>query len=168
MMDRSICMRRVLFLILAATLLSVAAVPASAGGASVDRVDGPFESFMLVDADPDNGMFVFNAVMCDWVQRVERPDGSAVETMKCHLTDYYEIWVWDGPEEGHFEECEECGPPEKAFVDGPVDMVCGQWMSDYWWQTDMSVVFANSLRATVTPSGNVSVTTKYPAEPLCD
>ena len=155
-------MRRVLFLILAATLLSVAAVPASAGGASVDRLDEPFETFMLVDADPDNGVFIFNAVMCDWVQRVERPNGSAVETMKCHLTDYYEIWDWV---ELDFVPCPECGPPEKAFVDGPLDPDCG-WVSDYWLLTTGEFVFAESLRATVTPSGNVSVTTKYPAEPL--
>jgi hypothetical protein len=88
-------MRRILFLLLAATLLSVAAVPASAGGASVDRLDGPFETGVFTVVDDDTGTYVLNEVTCDWVQRVERPDGSAVETMKCHLGDYYEIWDWE-------------------------------------------------------------------------
>jgi len=160
-------MRRILFLLLAATMLAVGAVPASAGGASVDRIEGSFESMALISIDP----YVLAYLDCDWVQRVEKPDGSAIETMKCHLTGEFDIWVWDDELnfEGHWESCPECEAPTRAFVDGPFAPEDGcdiGWASDYWLLKDGSLVFADWLRLTATPSGNVSVTTKYPAEPL--
>ena len=40
------------------------------------------------------------------------------------------------------------------------------WFSDYFGQTTGETVWAESVRLTVTPSGNVSVTTWYPADRL--
>ena len=159
MMDRSMCMRRILFLVLVATMLAVGVVPASAGGASVDRLEGPFDTSVLVGIDP----YISGDAVCDWVQRVERPDGSAKETMQCHLTGVFYIWDWNLFE---FLPCPDCEMPTRAFVDGPLELGCYGWMSDYWWQLDESVVFAERLRVTVTPSGHVSAKSDYPAEPL--
>jgi hypothetical protein len=54
-------------------------------------------------------------------------------------------------------------PPQTAFVheSGPC-----LWTSDYWWYRDESIVMAASVHYVVTPSGGVSISAYYPAEPL--
>jgi hypothetical protein len=87
---------------------------------------------------------------CDFVLRVERPDGSAVETQTCHLTEPF----FDFPGT----------PPERAFTNTAECI----WESDYWLnQPGSPVVVADSARLTVTPSGKVSVTTMYTPESEC-
>jgi hypothetical protein len=116
--------------------------------ASVDRIEGPFITVVPV-ALSDNPLGVeLSFVECDFIQRVEKPDGSSVETQKCHLTESVPGF------EGH--------PPERAFVNTTTDPCI--WFSDYFALTTGEDVFANNVRLTVTPSGSVSVTTKYPAE----
>ena len=86
---------------------------------------------------------------CDWVHRVETPDGSAVETQTCHLTGPF--FVFPGT------------VPDEAFtnVAGPCT-----WISDYFTQSTGELVAADSVRIVVTPSGNVHITSTYPAEPI--
>ena len=137
----------VLSLVLA-LLLGVSASAALAE-ASVDRVEGPFVTVVPVAfADNPAGVELM-FVECDFVQRVEKPNGTSVETQKCHLI-------------GPFVEFPGT-PPTKAFnnKEGPC-----VWFSDYFGQTTGETVWAESVRLTVTPSGNVSVTTRYPAERL--
>ena len=123
--------------------------PALAAGATTDRIDGPFETVVATGhADNEIGVGLMFAE-CDFVQRVELPDGSAIETQHCSLTGPF--FVFPGT------------IPTKAFNDSGDACV---WMSDYWLQTDGSMVFASSFRQTVTPSGQVSATTMYPAEPI--
>ena len=75
--------------------------------ASVDRVEGPFVTVVPVAfADNPAGVELMFAE-CDFVQRVEKPNGTSVETQKCHLI-------------GPFVEFPGT-PPTKAFntKDGP-------------------------------------------------
>ena len=117
--------------------------------ASVDRVEGPFETVVPVAlADNPAGVELMFAE-CDFVQRVEKPDGSSVETQHCQLTEPF--FEFPGT------------PPTRAFntADGPCI-----WFSDYFLLTTGEDVLADSVRLTVTPSGKVNVKTTYPAEPL--
>lgn len=134
---------------LAALVVGVSASTAGAK-ATVDRVEGPFESVVPV-AYADNAAGVeLMFVECDFVQRVEKPDGSSVETQKCHLTEPFIVFPGT--------------PPERAFTNSAGTCL---WFSDYFLQTtpESEPLAADSVRLTVTPSGNVSVTTKYPPEP---
>jgi len=139
-----------IMLVLAVVLLVIGvATPAVAGGATTDRVDGPFETVVPV-AFADNAIGVeLMFAECDWVQRVQLPDGSAKETQLCHLTEPF--FVFGG------------SPPDQAFNIGGGACL---WFSDYWTQTDGSDVVADSNQITVTPSGNVHITSTYPAVPI--
>jgi hypothetical protein len=90
---------------------------------------------------------------CDFVQRVEKPDGSSVEIQHCQLTDPF--FVFPGM------------PPERAFTN--TEGSC-TWFSDYFIQTDPGgdPPTADSVRLTVTPSGKVSVTTMYGPNPTLE
>lgn len=126
-----------------------ASASAALAEAVVDRVDGPFETVVPTAlADNPAGVELMFAE-CDFVQRVEKPDGSAVEQQRCHLTDPFVEFPGT--------------PPTEAFTNAAGECI---WWSDYFSQTTGELVFAESVRLTVTPSGNVSVTTRYPAEPL--
>lgn len=116
--------------------------------ASVERIEGPFESVVPVAyADNPAGVELM-FVECDFVQRVEMPDGSSIETQQCHLTDPFIVFPGTTPKPS------------------PTRRVSAFWFSDYYLQTTGEDVLAEHVRVTVTPSGNVSVTTTYPAEPL--
>lgn len=137
-------------LVLAVALLVIGvAAPAVAGGATTDRVDGPFETVVPV-AFADNAIGVeLMFAECDWVQRVQLPDESAKETQLCHLTEPF--FVFGG------------SPPDQAFNIGGGPCL---WVSDYWTQSTGADVVADSHQITVTPSGNVHITSTYPAEPI--
>lgn len=140
---------RVTLLSLVLVLLLGVLASAALAKASVDRVVGPFVTVVPVAfADNPAGVELMFAE-CDFVQRVEKPDGTSVETQRCHLT-------------GPFVEFPGT-PPTEAFnnKEGPC-----VWFSDYFAQTTGENVWAESVRLTVTPSGNVSVTTRYPADAL--
>lgn len=137
-------------------LLSLAAVaPATAGGGSVQRLEGL--STVVAVAFPDD--FPVASLMradCAWLQRVERADGSAVETMSCRLVTAPPLMF---PENQGV-------PPKSAFIDA--GGAC-TWTSDYWWTVADVPVYADSYRIVITPAGVVHVRAKYPATPLtCD
>lgn len=127
------------------------ASPVSAEPASVDRIES-FDTVLAV-AFPDS--FPLGSLMraeCTFLVRVERPDGSAVETQVCTLSDE-PVMV---PE---FQGA----PPDQAFrLDGGP---C-TWTSDYWWNVANSPVYADSFSYVVTPAGVVRATSTYPAVPL--
>ena len=138
---------RVTVLLVVAALVIGVSASAAVARANVERV-GPFETVLPVAfADNPAGVELMFAE-CDFVQRVERPDGSAVETQRCHLT----VPFVDFPGE----------PPERAFTNTEGPCI---WFSDYFMQTTGEEVWADSVRLTVTPSGHVSATTRYGAEP---
>ena len=117
--------------------------------ASVDRVDEPFVTVVPVAfADNPAGVELMFAE-CDFVQRVQKPNGTSVETQRCHLTGPFVEFPGE--------------PPTEAFTNTAGPCV---WFSDYFAQTSGETVWAESVRLTVTPSGNVSVTTRYPADAL--
>lgn len=129
------------------TAALIASPSAAFADASIDRV-GPFVTVVPVAyADNPIGVELMSAE-CDFVQRVEKPDGSSVETQRCQLTEPFVIFPGT--------------PPERAFVDtaGPCT-----WFSDYWLTTTGEALAADKARITVTPSGKVSVTTMYPPNP---
>lgn len=143
--------KRAMMVTVALLLVLVAASPVAARQASVDRVEN-FTTVLAV-AMPDN--FPLGSLMraeCAFLVRVERPDGSAMETQICTLSDE-PVMV---PE---FQGT----PPALAFrlAGGPCI-----WTSDYWWTIADSPVYADSFSYVVTPSGRVRVTSTYPAVPL--
>ena len=140
-------MRRLLVIGATIGLLLAMTVPALAK-ASVDRT-GPFTTVVPVAfADNPAGVELMFAE-CDFVQRVEKPDGSSVETQHCQLTEPF--FEFPGT------------PPERAF-NAPGGSCL--WFSDYFIQMGSDdPPTADSVRLTVTPSGNVSVTTMYPPNP---
>ncbi len=142
-------MKRVLVFAAVVALVSGVSASAAAAGAVVDRVEGPFDTVVPVAfADNPAGVELMFAE-CDFVHRVERPDGSAMETQTCHLTDPF--FEFPGT------------PPTRAFNPPPGPCL---WFSDYFSQTTGEDVWAESVKLTVTPAGIVNVTTMYPAEPL--
>jgi hypothetical protein len=143
--------KRVLMVTVALLWGLVAASPVSAERASVDRIEN-FDTVLAV-AFPDN--FPLGSLMraeCSFLVRVERPDGSAIETQVCTLSDEpVMVPAFQGT------------PPEQAFrLDGGP---C-TWTSDYWWNVADSPVYADSFSYVVTPSGAVRATSTYPAVPL--
>lgn len=125
--------------------------PVAAGGASTQRIED-FGSVLAVRFDADFPLASLMRVDCDWLVRVERPDGSATETMHCALSDApVMIPEFQG------------SPPERAFRHGGGDCT---WTSDYWWSVLDAPVYASSFSYVVTPSGNVRATSTYPSEPL--
>ena len=144
-------LRRIgVMIILAASSLAVAS-PVAAGGASVDTIRD-FDTVLAVARPADFPVASLMRAHCAYVVRVERPDGSARETQVCQLSDEpVMIPEFQG------------APPTQAFIDkrGPCE-----WHSDYWGYRDGTDVLASSVRMVVTPSGQVMVTSTYPAEPL--
>lgn len=131
-----------------ATAMALVASPSVASAnASVDRV-GPFETVVPVAyADNAAGVELMFAE-CDYVQRVERPDGSSVETQHCQLTKPFVEFPGT--------------PPERAFTNRAGHCI---WFSDYYLTTTGESLTADTVRITVTPTGAVSVTTTYSPNP---
>ena len=138
--------------VVAAVLMSLVVVPtASARSSHVDRIDG-IETVLAV-ALPDNfPVGSLSRADCAFTQIVTRPDGTAMEAMHCQLSDRpVMIPEFQGT------------APEVAFhlSGGPCE-----WVSDYWFAKDGSIVFAERFQTLVTPSGRVLTQAWYPAEPL--
>ena len=127
------------------------ASPVAAGGASTQRIED-FGSVLAVRFDADFPLGSLMRVDCDWLVRVEHPDGSATETMRCTLSD-------DPVMVPQFQG----SPPDRAFLNGGGACV---WASDYWWAVIGAPVYAASFSYVVTPSGEVRVTSTYPPVPL--
>lgn len=127
------------------------ASPASAEGASVTRIEN-VRSVLAVALPDDFPLRSFMRVECSLLVRVERPDGSAVETQACTLSDE-PVMI---PERQGV-------PPDRSFrlSGGPC-----MWTSDYWWETADMPMYSDSFSYVVTPSGRVHVTSTYPAVPL--
>ena len=130
------------------------ASPASAEQASVNRIEN-FGSVLAVAAPDDFPLRSLMRVECSFLVRVERPDGSAMETQVCTLSD----------EPVMVPEFQGVAPDQAFRLDGGPCV----WTSDYWWNTADSPVYADSFSYVVTPSGMVRVTSTYPAAALaCD
>lgn len=149
--------RRRLVAVLAAGLIMTmtpGATAALAGGASTDRIED-FGSVVAVALPDDFPVASLMRADCSFVERVQRPDGSAKETLVCDLSDEP---VMNPDFQGV--------PPSRAFIDTGGECI---WSSDYWWNTNETEVYADSFRVVVTPSGKVHATSTYSAEPLvCD
>ena len=134
-----------------AVLVSLATAPVSAASATVDQIED-FGSVLAV-ALPAN--FPVGSLMradCEFVLRVERPDGSARETQLCRLSDEpVMVPLFQGT------------APDTAFHHGGGPCI---WTSDYWWTVAGRGVYASSFSYVVTPSGIVRITATYPATPL--
>jgi hypothetical protein len=146
--------KRVSMIALVTMLTAVAATPVAASEAKVDRIED-FDTVLAVAMPDDFPIASLMRAHCSDLIRVERPDGSATEVMHCELSDEpVMIPEFQG------------APPTRAFVlDGPSCL----WISDYWGNTQGTVVLAESFRYTVTPSGQVHARSEYPSEPLvCD
>ncbi len=139
-----------LFLFATIVLGLMIALPASAGGAFTDRIEN-VDSILAV-AFPDN--YPVGSIMradCAFVQRVQLPDGSATETLSCDLSD----------EPVLIPELQG-SPPTSALNYGGGSC---EWISDYWSAKTGAILFAESYRVVVTPSGKVHAS-PYSADPL--
>jgi hypothetical protein len=126
----------------------IASPTAAFAKASVDGLEG-FDTVVptaFVDDNPAGVELMF--AECD-MQRVEKPDGSAVEHYQCQLTDPFVEFPGT--------------PPERALVDRAGQCI---WYSDYLLDKTGEFLYAETSRLTVTPSGKVSVTAIYPPNPL--
>lgn len=139
---------RLVALMVGLMIVSLAA-PALAGGATVDRIDGPFETVVPVaDADNPEGVELMFAE-CSFTQWRQLPDGRARETQQCELTEPFFVFPGEVPDTAYNNFADPC-----------------KVASDYWLQTDGSLVLGDWAHITVTPSGQVQVTITFPAEPL--
>ena len=140
---------RATVLLVVLALAAAAWAPIAQARTTVDRIDGPFETVVPVAlADNPAGVELMFAE-CDFVQRVELPDGSAIETQTCHLTEPFVEFPGT--------------PPDVAFNNTAGECI---WFSDYFLQSTGEDVLAETVRLTVTPSGQVNVKTTYPSERL--
>lgn len=130
------------------------AIPSVAGKASVLRLED-FPSVTAVRWEADFPVASLMRMNCDFVQRTQRPDGSATETQSCTLSDEpVMIPAFQGE------------PPKKAFTTNTGPCL---WISDYIASTSGDIVYASSVHLVVTPSGRVHATSHYAATPLsCD
>jgi hypothetical protein len=137
--------------LLAGGLILGGAVPVSADAGWVDRID-KIDTVLAVRFEDDFPIASLMRATCDWAQFVRRPDGSGRETLRCHLSDKpVMIPAFQGES------------PDAAFVHGGEACL---WTSDYWFARDGSIVMASAFHYVVTPSGQISITADYPAEPL--
>jgi pimeloyl-ACP methyl ester carboxylesterase len=133
---------RMVVLLLVVGLVMGLTTPASAGGRM--RVKN-VETLVPTSVEPLEQFFAH----CEWVKRVVKPDGSAVERQQCELTHTDPDYPGEVPDERFIFDGDEC-----------------LWESDYFRATDGSVVIADSLRVDVKPSGKVKVVSTYPADPI--
>lgn len=143
-------MRRSTTLAIAMLMVVLVAAPAAADGASVDTITD-FETVVAVaDADNEFGVLLMYA-QCDFLVRVELPDGTSKETMSCELTEPFDIFPGE--------------VPDRAYKDAGGECI---WFSDYWSNTTGDVFYASSYSQLVTPSGKVHATSQYPSDPITD
>jgi hypothetical protein len=144
--------RRLSIMIVVALLAAlVVGSPVAAGGGSTQRIED-FGSVLAVRFDADFPLGSLMRLDCDWLVRVEHRDGSAIETMRCTLSD-------DPVMIPEFQG----SPPDSAFLHGGGACL---WTSEYWWSVIGAPVYAASFSYVVTPSGEVRATSTYPADPL--
>lgn len=146
--------KRVALMIVVIALGAALTAPTVAGKASTDRIES-FGTVLAVSFGEDFPLASLMRADCAFVERVERPDGSARETMACDLSDEpVMIPAFQGV------------PPDQAVIYGGGACI---WASDYWWNKADLEVLAASFRVVVTPAGKVHATSTYPAQPLdCD
>jgi hypothetical protein len=143
--------RRLLALAVVVIVWALVAAPAVGARASVDRVEN-FDTVLAVAFPEDFPIASLMRADCAFVVRVEHPDGSARETEVCALSDEpVMIPAFQGT------------PPDRAFHFGGGACI---WTSDYWFAVANTPVFAESFSYVVTPSGQVRITSTYPASPL--
>lgn len=143
--------RRLALMIGVVALGTALLAPTVAGKASTDRIED-FDTVLAVSFDENFPLASLMRADCAFVQRVERPDGSARETMSCELSsEPVMIPAFQGV------------PPDEAVIYGGGPCI---WFSDYWWNKAGLEVYAESFRVVVTPAGKVHTTTTYPAQPL--
>jgi hypothetical protein len=144
--------RLVFLVVIAAALLGLfRALPAAASGADSERIVN-VDSVVAV-AFPEN--FPIASLMradCAFVRRVEKPDGSAQEVLVCTLSD------------------EPVLVPEFQGQAPKVALNYGggscEWVSEFWYAKNETIVYAESYRVVVTPAGKVHASSTYPANPL--
>jgi hypothetical protein len=141
--------KRLAVLMAVLLLSSTAALPALGTGASVKTIRDFPTVVSLGFADNDFGVGLMEA-WCDFLTRVERPDGTATETMSCQITGE---WL------PGFEADE---IPIGAWIDAGGECI---WYSDYFAQTTGEAIFGSSYMEVVTPSGEVHVTIEYDSDP---
>ena len=144
-------MKRLRASIAAIILGLVVAAPAAADGATVDRIEN-VETVVVVAFPPDFPIRSISRADCSFAQLVTRPDGAARETLHCRLSaNPVAVPEFQG------------SAPASAFNNsgGPCE-----WVSDYWFAKNESIVFADSYTYVVTPAGLVIAHATYPAEPL--
>lgn len=143
--------KRVLTVAMVMLLALAAASPVSAAPASVDVIEN-FGTVLAVAMSDDFPMGSLMRANCSRLVRVQRPDGSAIETQTCKLSaEPVMVPAFQG------------APPEQAFrLNGGA---C-TWTSDYWWTMTNSPVYADSFSYVVSPGGTVRATSTYPADPL--
>lgn len=145
-------MRRwVMVVSLTALFLGVLPVAAQAGRVSVDRVEH-FQTVVAVAPIDGPPVGALMRADCAFALLAQRPDGSAIELIKCRLSD-------DPVDVPEFQGT----PPETVFIDAGGPCI---WQSDYWAVKDGSTVFAERFEVVVTPSGGVSGRAEYPPVPL--
>ena len=126
-------------------------VPAVSAKATTDRIED-FGSVLATRMEADFPLASLMRADCAWVQRITHPDGSAVEKMSCVLSDEpVMIPAFQGV------------PPKQAFVH---ELPPCLWISDYVGLSTGQIEYAASGHLVVTPSGRVTATSFYPAEPL--
>ena len=126
-------------------------VPAVSGKATTDRIED-FGSVLATRMEADFPLTSLMRADCAWVQRTTHPDGTAVEKMSCILSDEpVMIPAFQGV------------PPTQAFV---FEFPPCMWISDYVGLSTEQIEYAAGGRLVVTPSGRVTATSFYPAEPL--
>jgi hypothetical protein len=144
-------LKRLAGLALAGGLILGGAAPVLADAGWVDRIEN-VDTVLAVRFEDDFPVASLMRAKCDWTQFVRRPDGSGIETLRCELSDE-PVMIPDFQGE----------TPAAAFVHSGGACL---WTSDYWLAVDGSIVMASAFDYVVTPSGQVWITARYPAEPL--
>jgi hypothetical protein len=135
-------------------LVAVLVAPvAAADGAWVDRIED-VDTVLAVRRDADFPIASLMRASCDEVRFVQAANGSGIETLRCRLSDE-PVMI---PE---FQGV----PPTTAFT---LRGGSCEWISDYWFARDGSIVFATSVHYVITAGGSVNVTATYAADaPAC-
>ena len=138
---------------LAVALMMAVAQPAGAGAAT-EKLKAFYTSALQGDG-------TFQWVYCSQATRVVRPDGSAVESYKCQLTE----WIAPPNTPPGMSETDLFGPivyPEKAMIFN--DDTGFFYFSDFIYLTTdpADLCFAEYWRELVTPSGQVNMRANYP------
>ena len=144
-----------LFMVIAVATLAAGAIAAPVGASSTSvQLIRRFPTVLAV-RPPTSENFPVASLMrarCKWLYRVVQPNGSAIETQKCRLTD------------------EPVMVPEfqGQVPDHRVQYLVGKclWHSDYWGFAKGKDVMASWAQILVTPRGEVFITSKYPRRAL--